>query len=392
MCTLLFQLVTSVLLRKAYCQTYPWAQWLLLATLEILHGHAVPKLDSESLHVLQGTEKEESPVHVEDATLISNLNIRKDSSETSSYKEHNPEAEIDYENAAKKRKFSHCNDGKENFTIMNSSKDNENTFAGMILSDNIQDSGQKLKVSERNLHVSNSFTRKDFSVQVNPKIMKRTCNKWVQVKKFPQKTQGIQTEDSFWYAKDMSEMKDSETQTESKGSLGNRSTNDKETQTVIIYKKNSSVQYSRKSCSLKPKWKLIPVSGLPKKGVNSEEMQCKTDGLSKPEKPGDQTKLLIFPLANCASFSPRKPLVNNTVDPRRITDSTKLDFDKSGEETSSNADDCFLTPKKSKRILLFHGRPLIRSKSGKDAAAIPLEKINGIASIMLEDPRQDEFY
>ena len=51
----IFQLTTSILMRRVYCSTCPWTQWLLLASVGILHGQATPTLDSVSLHMLQGT-------------------------------------------------------------------------------------------------------------------------------------------------------------------------------------------------------------------------------------------------------------------------------------------------------------------------------------------------
>lgn len=53
-----FQLTTSILLRRAYCTSRPWDQWILLASLKILHGQVTPMLDSVSLHLLQGTSSE----------------------------------------------------------------------------------------------------------------------------------------------------------------------------------------------------------------------------------------------------------------------------------------------------------------------------------------------
>lgn len=45
-------------MRRVYCSTCPWTQWLLLASVGILHGQAAPTLDSVSLHILQGTLNE----------------------------------------------------------------------------------------------------------------------------------------------------------------------------------------------------------------------------------------------------------------------------------------------------------------------------------------------
>lgn len=53
-----FQLTTSILLRRAYCTSRPWDQWILLASLKILHGQETPMLDSVSLHLLQGTSSD----------------------------------------------------------------------------------------------------------------------------------------------------------------------------------------------------------------------------------------------------------------------------------------------------------------------------------------------
>ncbi|XP_063887006.1 uncharacterized protein LOC135114821 isoform X2 [Scylla paramamosain] len=59
-------------MRRAYCSTTPWTQWLLLASVRILHGHGTPTLDSVSLHLLQGSLDEklsngDLSVDVEDA-------------------------------------------------------------------------------------------------------------------------------------------------------------------------------------------------------------------------------------------------------------------------------------------------------------------------------------
>ncbi|KAK8401898.1 hypothetical protein O3P69_001181 [Scylla paramamosain] len=40
------RLTTGILMRRAYCSTTPWTQWLLLASVRILHGHGTPTLDS----------------------------------------------------------------------------------------------------------------------------------------------------------------------------------------------------------------------------------------------------------------------------------------------------------------------------------------------------------
>ncbi|XP_045118130.1 uncharacterized protein LOC123508449 [Portunus trituberculatus] len=66
------RLTTGILMRQAYCSTTPWTQWLLLASVRILHGHGTPTLDSVSLHLLQGSLDEKLScgdllVDVEDA-------------------------------------------------------------------------------------------------------------------------------------------------------------------------------------------------------------------------------------------------------------------------------------------------------------------------------------
>nr|XP_045607472.1 uncharacterized protein LOC123764041 [Procambarus clarkii]XP_045607473.1 uncharacterized protein LOC123764041 [Procambarus clarkii] len=397
----LADLMTAVLLHQAYCQTDPWAQWLIVATVEIIHGRPVPRLDQEMLNLLQGIAMTENPERSPNSSHTYDQVLGESSSVTCSDKEQNPgmemtscKSEVDTD---KEMQFKH-NKEQKNISLM---KRNEsaNKLAEMTSSNCLE--GSRDVTSERKSELDSLATGVDVSVQISPRIMGIMCNKWIQVKKVKKIAQSSQTEKLLYKDQEsqseytdhfirLFENKcDKETQTmiiEKENSSSNKETqtmiiekenssSNKETQTLVLEKEKLHWHLGQTKASLNNEWQLIHMSGLPE--LRKHCSKTSSDNIKK--KHTSEKKKHIIPCGSSIRHSSQKPLMNKynkSVDnEERINDSKDMDL------LSGNSDNSEIS------IPLFHGRPLIQSKSKMTAALIPVDPVSEFAIIMLEDPR-----
>ncbi|XP_053651458.2 uncharacterized protein [Cherax quadricarinatus] len=378
-------LMTSILLRQVYCQACPWAQWLLLAALEILHGHPVPKLDAQTLIMLQRTDNREGPKKNSNSTN----GLKENSPETSSIKEHASEGKmlvgeyIDHKEMKKNSKYRKRQ--KDNLDISSDQMSDRQLCVGSDI--DVQRTPMNIG-KDMGVQTVSSMTKdssvqtipsmgKDFGIQTTPKIMGRAVNKWVQVKKFRQISQSIQTEESFCSIKQsIKSTHDEESQTENLETVKNIC--DKETQTLI--EKSESRSRERKM-SFDSKWRLSHISDLPKRrycsGVLSE---TKRKNVQREHSGKEKGYAYFFH----SSRSPEHLRDKNHE--LTVNGDSDLSLPYSVQESHLISD----AKKSELDIPLFHGRPLIGCKSEKNAADIPLDPVNGIESLLLEDPRYTE--
>ncbi|XP_042228367.1 uncharacterized protein LOC121870601 [Homarus americanus] len=357
------KVLTSVLLRQAYYQTCPWAQWLLLATLEILHGHPVPKLDSDTLHILQGTEKGLNSLDNQNFTHAVDSELKK-----------GPDA---CPGNDLKSKNETVPDGKT--TGIERYKSTRRKSARNTAFPHVEETIHSNWVSNKHASVEKKVLCKDVGVQVTPRIMDTTCtkcvgvevspgimgitsNKLVQVKNGLQIPQSSQTKGSM-------DTRDTESQTEERELLKSfsRICSDKEVQTHFIRSNYSSTPPELGEHFAKMRWKLFPLSGLPERKLAGKSMYN------------------VYANAPPVQFLKDSFVTNKDTEvavyPEKMTDLMKF-------KSSSSTEECNIPVNKELNIRLFHGRPLVDSRSKKDAAGIPIERISGLVDLGLQDPRQ----
>lgn len=379
-----FQLVTDVLLRRAYSHPSAWAQWLCLAALEILHGKDAPRLDAEVLHMLHDSEKEDCLCtkleQISPSKKVS-PNIESIGKGFKSPKFVSPTKESAIKGSGKSRddpkreRHANFNDKVKDGNLPGGTKP-KHTSASRTRS--FDDCTQKLPMLNKGVQVENITLTSDYSVQVTPKLMHRTCNKWTQIRKSATKPEETQTEEWFWKTEEMpGDTKDASSQTdmqERPKGLTARTSNSA-TQTILTHQKHVSTQTKHKNQMANPGWYLIPLSGLPKKGgVKHHKKHDVTESSLERSKKFPETD------SSESTFNSAENLSNNIKKtaglPALAADVVKVKKHKSKKEKKTYVD-------------MFHGRPLMQAKSTMDAAVIPLECPDGIARLMVQDPRED---
>lgn len=281
-------------MQRIISEKLPWAQWILLAALEILAEREVPHLDKETLEILQGTLNGSSFPH----------NI-------SPEEEHQDQSDLE-------------EDARNN-----------------PVNDDDQPLCKDDQTSSSFLRLGKYVEKKDFEVQVTPKIMKRTSSKWIQVHICKTSNKGIQKS---------THCSDSATQTSDitpKIQATDKKLRNVDIQTILVYYKDAAVQYTSCGAEEETVWKLIPITDIPERKSSRASASSSDEGFTDEENRQE-------PL--CGNFSPMEKVSVFKGNP------------------SSN-------------IKLFHGRPLIGKGSNKQAADIPPNPIHKDPVIMLQDPR-----
>lgn len=284
--------MNKVLLQRILSEKLPWAQWILLAALEILADREVPMLDKESLEILQGMLNRASFTH-----------------DISADEEHQNTLVSEEDTG---------NGPLNGVNILGKDEQNSGSFVGL----------------------SNGVKMKDFEVQVNPKIMKTTASKWIQVRICKTSNKGIQ---SSVHCSD-SAMQTSEFSP--KIHATDKKLRNADTQTILVYYKDAEVQWTPYGTEKDIVWKLIPITDIQEKRSSRTSASSVDEGFTDSE--NRQEPLL------CDSFSPKGSV---------------------------------FTGKPNPNLKLFHGRPLIGKNSNKQAADIPQNPVHNDPVIMLQDPR-----
>lgn len=236
------QLVNKVLLRRIISEKLPWAQWILLAALEILADREVPMLDKESLVILQGTLDR----------ISSTPNV--------------------------------CADEEHQDRLTSEE------IAGNSLVNGVNKLGKDEQISGSSVRLRNDVKMEDSGVQVTPKIMKMS-NKWIQVRICKTRNKGIQN---------LVHCLDSAIQT-SEFSPSIHATDKKlknaGAQTILVYYKDAETQCTLCGTETEIVWKLIPITDIPEKRSSRTSASSVDEGFTDSE--NRQEPLL------CISISPK---------------------------------------------------------------------------------------
>lgn len=389
-------------MRRVYCSTCPWTQWLLLASVAILHGQKTPTLDSASLHILQGTLDEKlasSQDVLGDTEEESNLSVEQMKEKTGGIEENTADDTISFtmddidtnEDSGRAHKADkslteakltsqksntqndpslskECNFSEEKhnqLSCLPSTKETKSPQQEIHSFPKGHSGAEGRNVKETSLAHHKQHCHKDdlpnshrssrvvlhqhsIGIQVTPKKLGIVSSKWVQVKVPRQIQVGVQTEPLPSH--ETVQVENLETQTHDEGYVGclSKTFADKEAQTIIKNKRDTSSQTGNENVATEnqpsqPLWRVISLSGIPKRRKY---------------------------------FAPvKKYKMNNNVD------NAQEENNNSGKELENISTET--SDQKGKH---FHGRPMLKGKTTQPLE-IPLNCVGRLSDSALQDPR-----
>lgn len=406
---LVLQLMTNVLLRRAHATTSAWAQWIIVAALDVLYSRPPPTLDPDTLAQLQPQViqalKKGSKFNTEGNTpnLTHQKSSQTDTTIVKDLHSLSPHLKSDVDQNRNIINFADAQDIDSDVC----NKGNQNNESGDMKKGEVESDDKKAEEDsvrfcqqlEPAVYANKApLTTSDFGMQVTPKLMGITSTKWVQVKKAQKVSKKVQTmlvsnnssneslTDSTMTQTDTTLsilLIDQETQTQTKPHKEQGS------QTLLKIMKDVRIQTNAKEKPQKRQketdyisnqmketnkpeneleWILVPFSPSTRKRTANGDVKYERNEWTYQQQAGKQQESSVVWGSHCFTYDfHRSPEYTGMM---QMTPTTNMNTDSFSAFGNYNP-----TPMPSS-CLLFHGRPLVKSKAETKAPVIiPLDAV-----------------